>query len=88
MTGTHLAPVFRTQVYLVVRAIPAGRVMTYGQIAALIPPPPGVDLRGYEHVKARWVMKARLGRIWSPKVRSMNPATWCSSVFLSPAPST
>lgn len=55
MTGTHLAPVFRTQVYQVVRAIPAGRVMTYGQIAALIPPPPGVDLRGYEHVKARWV---------------------------------
>jgi methylated-DNA-protein-cysteine methyltransferase-like protein len=29
--------------------------MTYGQIAALIPPPPGADLRGYEHVKARWV---------------------------------
>ena len=55
MTGTRLAPVFRTQVYQVVRAIPAGRVMTYGQIAALIPPPPGVDLRGYEHVKARWV---------------------------------
>jgi len=55
MTGTRLAPVFRTQVFQVVRAIPAGRVMTYGQIAALIPPPPGVDLRGYEHVKARWV---------------------------------
>lgn len=55
MTGTSLAPVFRAQVYQVVRAIPAGRVMTYGQIAALIPPPLGVDLRGYEHVKARWV---------------------------------
>jgi methylated-DNA-protein-cysteine methyltransferase-like protein len=55
MGGTRLAPVFRAQVLEIVRAIPAGRVMTYGQIAALIPPPPGVDLRGYEHVKARWV---------------------------------
>ena len=55
MSGTRLAPVFRAQVYQVVRAIPAGRLMTYGQIAALIPPPPGVDVRGYEHVKARWV---------------------------------
>lgn len=55
MTGVHLAPVFRAQVHTVVKAIPAGRVMTYGQVAALIPPPPGADLRGYEHVKARWV---------------------------------
>jgi len=35
--------------------------MTYGQIAALIPPPPGVDLPGYEHVKARWVGYAMAG---------------------------
>jgi methylated-DNA-protein-cysteine methyltransferase-like protein len=55
MTGTRLAPVFRAQVYQVVGAIPAGRVMTYGQVAACIPPPAGVDLRGFEHVKARWV---------------------------------
>jgi methylated-DNA-protein-cysteine methyltransferase-like protein len=55
MIRTRLAPLFRAQVYAVVNSIPAGRVMTYGQVAALIPPPPGVDLRGYEHVKARWV---------------------------------
>lgn len=55
VTRVRLASVFRAQVYSVVNSIPAGRVMTYGQIAALIPPPPGVDLRGYEHVKARWV---------------------------------
>jgi methylated-DNA-protein-cysteine methyltransferase-like protein len=55
MIRVRLAPLFRAQVYAVVNSIPAGRVMTYGQVAALIPPPPGVDLRGYEHVKARWV---------------------------------
>ena len=55
VTRVRLASVFRAHVYAVVNSIPAGRVMTYGQIAALIPPPPGVDLRGYEHVKARWV---------------------------------
>jgi methylated-DNA-protein-cysteine methyltransferase-like protein len=55
MTGVRLAPDFRSQVYAVVNSIPAGRVMSYGQVAALIPPPPGVDLRAYEHVKARWV---------------------------------
>jgi methylated-DNA-protein-cysteine methyltransferase-like protein len=55
MTRIRLAPLFRAQVYAVVNSIPAGRVMTYGQVAALIPPPPGVDLWGYERVKARWV---------------------------------
>jgi methylated-DNA-protein-cysteine methyltransferase-like protein len=55
MTRVRLAPVFQAQVYAVVNSIPAGRVMTYGQVAALIPPPPGVDLSGYERVKARWV---------------------------------
>jgi methylated-DNA-protein-cysteine methyltransferase-like protein len=55
MARTHLTPLFRAQVYGVVSSIPAGRVMTYGQIAALILPPAGVDLHAYEHVKARWV---------------------------------
>jgi len=55
MTRVRLAPDFRAQVYAVVNSIPAGRVMSYGQVAALIPPPAGVDLRGYEKVKARWV---------------------------------
>jgi methylated-DNA-protein-cysteine methyltransferase-like protein len=46
---------FATQVYRIVRAIPAGRVMTYGGIAALIPPPAGTNWTGYVRVRARWV---------------------------------
>lgn len=56
---THSPPVrlpgaFRDQVYAIVGAIPPGRLMTYGGIAALIPPPKGVDVAGYERVRARW----------------------------------
>jgi methylated-DNA-protein-cysteine methyltransferase-like protein len=46
---------FRTQVYEVVRAIPLGRVMTYGAVAAHIPMPRGVDPLGYGRIRARWV---------------------------------
>lgn len=46
---------FADQVYAIVRAIPPGRVMTYGLIASLIPPPRDVDVAGYERVRARWV---------------------------------
>lgn len=42
-------------VYQIVEAIPAGRVMTYGGIAALIPPPRGMDWEAYERIRARWV---------------------------------
>jgi methylated-DNA-protein-cysteine methyltransferase-like protein len=45
---------FRDQVYLIVQTIPPGRVMTYGQIAGLIPPPQGIDLPAYARVRARW----------------------------------
>lgn len=46
--------VFRKQVYEIVEAIPAGRVMTYGDIAALIPPPEDMPLPTYRRVRARW----------------------------------
>ncbi len=46
---------FDAQVWAVVRLIPAGRVGTYGQIAAMIPPPPGVSLAAYLAHGARWV---------------------------------
>jgi methylated-DNA-protein-cysteine methyltransferase-like protein len=46
---------FRNQVYVIVRAIPRGRVMTYGAIGALIPPPPAVDWPAYARIRARWV---------------------------------
>jgi methylated-DNA-protein-cysteine methyltransferase-like protein len=42
-------------VWEIVWQIPAGRVMTYGQIAALIPPPPGMDFVRYERIAPRWV---------------------------------
>jgi len=35
------------QVWEIVRQIPPGRVSTYGRIAALIPPPPGLSEQAY-----------------------------------------
>ncbi len=46
---------FYAQVWGITRRIPAGRVATYGQIARLIEPPPGMTLRDYETFGARWV---------------------------------
>jgi methylated-DNA-protein-cysteine methyltransferase-like protein len=46
---------YRALVYAVVRAIPSGRVMTYGSVAALIPPPQGTDWASYQRIRARWV---------------------------------
>jgi len=46
---------FRQQVYRIVRSIPPGRVLTYGDIGELIPPPAGIDLPAYGRVRARWV---------------------------------
>lgn len=46
---------FQQLVYRVVRAIPAGRVMSYGAIGALIPPPVGTSGHGFERIRARWV---------------------------------
>lgn len=45
-------------VWEIVRQIPEGRVSTYGQIASMIPPPPGADPIQYERLKARWVGRA------------------------------
>lgn len=46
---------FYSRVYEIVCAIPLGLVMTYGNIALLIPPPTGVDHAGYARIRARWV---------------------------------
>lgn len=48
-------PAFAEQVYAMVRRIPAGRVITYGGIAAHLPPPPGIDPIAYRRIRARWV---------------------------------
>lgn len=46
---------FYAEVWQIVRQIPAGKVATYGQIAALIPPPKGVSVEEYRAWGARWV---------------------------------
>ncbi len=46
---------FNHQVWEVVRRVPAGKVATYGQIARLLPPPPGVEPQSYLTLGPRWV---------------------------------
>ena len=46
---------FREQVYKIVSRIPMGRVMTYGDIAELIPAPEGMHWERYRKVAPRWV---------------------------------
>jgi methylated-DNA-protein-cysteine methyltransferase-like protein len=46
---------FRLQVWEIVRQIPAGKVATYGQIASLVPLPPGLAPKDYLAFGARWV---------------------------------
>jgi methylated-DNA-protein-cysteine methyltransferase related protein len=47
--------IFNNLVWEIVRQIPEGRVTTYGQIAAMIPPPGEMDPRSYLAFGARWV---------------------------------
>ena len=46
---------YAAEVLKIVRAIPPGRVMTYGGIAALIPPPPDMPPDAYLKLSPRWV---------------------------------
>jgi methylated-DNA-protein-cysteine methyltransferase-like protein len=46
---------FNAQVWEIVKQIPQGQVSTYGQIAAMIPAPEGVDPKSYLAFSARWV---------------------------------
>jgi methylated-DNA-protein-cysteine methyltransferase-like protein len=46
---------YRFQVWELVRKVPAGQVTTYGQIAHLIAPPPGVEPDNYRSLGPRWV---------------------------------
>ena len=48
-------PAFNAQVWSIVRRIPPGKVSTYGKIALLLTPQPGVTLHDLETVGARWV---------------------------------
>ena len=49
---------FNSEVWRIVRQIPPGKVATYGQIAALVPIPPGVPEEAYRVNRARWVGSA------------------------------
>jgi len=46
---------YNRKVWDIVRQVPAGMVTTYGYIAGLIPPPPGMDVGEYHAWGARWV---------------------------------
>jgi methylated-DNA-protein-cysteine methyltransferase-like protein len=46
---------FNAKVYELVRSIPEGRVMAYGEVAKYIPPPQGMAWTAYASVRARWV---------------------------------
>lgn len=46
---------FQLQVWELVRRIPPGKVATYGQIAALVPTPPGLSTKDYRAFGPRWV---------------------------------
>ncbi len=46
---------FQALVWQQVRQIPAGKVATYGQIAALVGPPPGMSQEAYKAQGPRWV---------------------------------
>ena len=52
---------FNTLVWKVARQIPAGKVSSYGQIAAVIPKPAGVSAQDYRAFRAQWVGQAMAG---------------------------
>jgi methylated-DNA-protein-cysteine methyltransferase-like protein len=52
---SELPSSFRDRVFEIIRTIPRGRVMTYGGVAALIPPPSEIDWPAYARIRARWV---------------------------------
>lgn len=47
--------IFNARVWEIVRQIPAGKVLAYGQVGALIPVPEGISLKDYDAFRARWV---------------------------------
>lgn len=46
---------FQSLVWNLVRRIPRGRVAAYGQIALMLPSPPGVEFEAYRAFGPRWV---------------------------------
>jgi len=50
--------VFYEQVWNLVRQVPRGKVVTYGQVARMLPPPVEMDLPTYQALSPRWVGSA------------------------------
>jgi len=48
-------PAFNALVWEIARQIPPGKVCSYGKIASLVPPPPGMSHKDYQAWGARWV---------------------------------
>jgi len=46
------------QIWQLVRQVPHGKVVTYGQIAQMLPPPTGIDPQAYKAFSPRWVGEA------------------------------
>ena len=46
---------YYAQVWTLVRQVPHGKVITYGQIAQMIEPPTGIEPQDYKAFGARWV---------------------------------
>jgi methylated-DNA-protein-cysteine methyltransferase-like protein len=46
---------YNARVWEIVAQIPPGKVSTYGQIAAMIPPPAGMEAHRYASFSPRWV---------------------------------
>ncbi len=49
---------FNESVWKLVRQVPRGKVATYGQIALMLPTPPGVAFESYRSLGPRWVGSA------------------------------
>ncbi len=49
---------FFPSVWKIVRLVPPGKVIAYGQVAGYIPAPPGVPPEDYAAFRARWVGNA------------------------------
>lgn len=49
---------YNEQVWYLVRQVPHGKVVTYGQIAQMLPSPAGVELQEYKTFGPRWVGEA------------------------------
>ena len=46
---------YYAQVWDLVRQVPYGKVVSYGQIAKMLPPPQGVEIEAYAAFSPRWV---------------------------------